>query len=262
MMLSWRHSFSLLVVAVVSVILKYAVTVVASNNNPMKIFILAGQSNMVGMGSIDHLDVLMQEENEFRNTLWNGTNYKERSDVYMKYDVHHGKLTVSRHAGYAGGNAFGPEVLFGWTIGDAMAQSESRHDNPDDSDPPMVLLVKVAYGGRSLAVDFRPPSAGEGSYRGVKPIHYGWEYRIMMQDTLDALDSIATYVPHYNVSAGYELAGFVWFQGWNDMLDWDKVNEYEANLIKFIEDVRLDLDAPNLPFGTIRHVALPFLSEY
>jgi hypothetical protein len=112
-----------------------------------------------------------------------------------------------------------------------------------------ILLLKTAYGGRDLAIDFRPPSSGKGNYSRVKPMHYGWEYRQMITDILDAVDNdLADIVPGYNETEGYELSGFVWFQGWNDMLDWRKINEYESNLANLIRDVRADLDAPEMPF--------------
>ena len=55
---------------------------------------------------------------------------------------------------------------------------------------------------------------------------------------------------HFPALAGrdYELAGFVWFQGWNDMIDPDATAEYTANLAHLIRDVRKDLKSPKLPF--------------
>src|SRR5262249_34061938 len=47
---------------------------------------------------------------------------------------------------------------------------------------------------------------------------------------------------------GHELAGFVWFQGWNDMIDNTSTAEYTVNLGHFIRDVRGDLKAAKLPF--------------
>jgi alpha-galactosidase len=44
-----------------------------------------------------------------------------------------------------------------------------------------------------------------------------------------------------------ELAGFVWFQGWNDQYGGAE-REYASNMKHFIKDVRKDLAAPNLPF--------------
>ena len=72
----------------------------------------------------------------------------------------------------------------------------------------------------------------------------------MISDTLAALDDLANLVPGYKPEVGYKLEGFVWFQGWNDMVDttYQKVNEYEFNLANLIRDLRDDLDAPGMPF--------------
>lgn len=126
---------SLLALSVVLVLLVPLAS--TDGGSPLKIFVLAGQSNMVGMASIDHLDILINcscPYNEYRDTLWNGTAYKAKSNVYMKYDDHHGPLTVGRDTGYAGSHRFGPELMFGWQVGDAM-----RYDD--------ILLIKTAWGG-------------------------------------------------------------------------------------------------------------------
>lgn len=70
----------------------------------------------------------------------------------------------------------------------------------------------------------------------------------MIIDVLDALGNLDKLVPGYNDTLGYELAGLVWFQGWNDMVDtsWQKIKEYPFNLANFIRDVRDDLDAPEM----------------
>jgi hypothetical protein len=109
---------------------------------PLKIFLLGGQSNQVGYGSIDHLDLLVQDDNEFRGALWNSTTYKVNDKVLIKFNDSHGKLTVARDSGFAGEDSFGPELMIGWTM-----QQEER-----------ILLLKSAFGGKSLSIDFRPPS--------------------------------------------------------------------------------------------------------
>src|SRR5256885_567422 len=55
---------------------------------------------------------------------------------------------------------------------------------------------------------------------------------------------------HYPALAGkgYEVAGFVWFQGWNEMISAEATAEYTANLAHFIRDVRKDFKTPGLPF--------------
>lgn len=165
-----------------------------------KVFILAGQSNAVGKGSIDHLDLLMQNDTEYRRALWNGTGYKVSDHVYVRFQDHYGQLTVGRDTFYCGtDNQFGVELMLGWVLGDAF---------PDQT----ILIIKTAWGGKTLSIDFRPPSSGEGEYKDVKPIEYGTLYRQMVFDTLDTLDDLETYAPGCD---DYEMAGFVWFQGWN-----------------------------------------------
>lgn len=85
----------------------------------------------------------------------------------------------------------------------------------------------------------------------------GGYYRDMIQHTKTVLGDIKKHYPDYNEAAGYELAGFVWFQGYNDYVDGgtypnrDKPRGYEQYtwlLEHFIRDIRKDLNAPKLPF--------------
>ena len=71
------------------------------------------------------------------------------------------------------------------------------------------------------------------------------------------LKDIKRVVPDYDEKQGYELAGFVWFQGFNDYVsDWtyDKQMKpggydlYAELLGHLIRDVRKDLSAPKMPF--------------
>ena len=236
--------------SMIAILLASFCSVVAAHKRPIQIFLLAGQSNMVGMGSIDHLKELIQNDtstaNEYRVTLWDEdtASFKIRDDVLIKYGDNYGNLTVGQ--GFAGRNSFGPELMFGWVLGDAATNHPGCTTTGSSSQP--ILLIKTAYGGRNLAIDFRPPASGEGKFKKVKPIHYGWQYRIMITEILDALQNLGHYVPNYNGTVGYQLAGLVWFQGWNDMLSGPFVAEYGRNLVNLIRDVRLDLDAPDLPF--------------
>lgn len=71
----------------------------------------------------------------------------------------------------------------------------------------------------------------------------------MIQEIRDTLDNLETIAPGYDKADGYEISGVVWFQGWNDSLWGEFVREYESNLVNLIQDVRKDLDDPQLPFG-------------
>jgi Carbohydrate esterase, sialic acid-specific acetylesterase len=206
---------------------------------PVKVFLLAGQSNMGGIGSIKHLRLLVNESsgsssNEYRDSLWNGTAFKESDNVYIKYGLNHGKLTVGETTGFAAPTWFGPEAMFGWTVGNAF---------PNEP----VILIKTAWGGKTLAIDFRPPSSGRGNYSGVQPYKYGQFYREMVQGMFLGLNNITGIYPDYDKEIGYEMAGLVWFQGYGDVGNTPFVEEYGFNLVNLIRDLRRDLGAPALP---------------
>jgi alpha-galactosidase len=76
---------------------------------------------------------------------------------------------------------------------------------------------------------------------------FGLSYRLMLEEVSSTLANLKTHFPDYQ-GQGYELAGFIWFQGWNDMVNADYTAEYAKNMANFIRDVRKDLKTPNLPF--------------
>ena len=84
----------------------------------------------------------------------------------------------------------------------------------------------------------------------------GGFYRDMITHVKSVLSDVKKHHPAYDPAAGYELAGFVWFQGWNDMIDTgvypnrEKPGGYDQYtwLLEFlIRDLRKDLNAPNMP---------------
>jgi hypothetical protein len=218
---------------------------------PVRVFILASQSNMEGhgfiaaepgrnggKGSLEFLVKNAATAKHFARLVDAGGHWRARDDVWISYLDRHGPLTV----GYgARKEMVGPELGFGWVMGDAL-------DAP-------VLLVKCAWGGKSLAVDFRPPSAGKPPYSlGEKadvaiahdPTIVGKYYREILSLTKAALTNLKNLVP--GSDGRYVLAGFGWHQGWNDRIN-DQFNaEYESNLTHFISDLRKDLGTPALPF--------------
>ncbi len=209
---------------------------------PVKVFILAGQSNMEGQAVAD-LDG--KDYNGGKGTLKALLNdpakaplvkhlrddkgkWTVRDDVWVRYQREKqpllaGPLTIG-FAVYGGKHHFGPELQFGHVVGDHFTEQ--------------VLLIKTAWGGKSLYKDFRPPSSGG---------EVGPYYTKMIAEVRAALANLKKDFPAY-ADQGYELAGFVWYHGWNDGVDPKKaVPEYEQNLINLIKDVRKDLKAPKLP---------------
>ena len=89
----------------------------------------------------------------------------------------------------------------------------------------------------------RNPEATMDDVKGM----YGFAYRDMMGEVKNVKENYETLFPKLK---GKELdfAGFVWFQGWNDMINARNSAAYMANMVHFVNDVRKDLDSPDLPF--------------
>jgi hypothetical protein len=116
-----------------------------ADKKPMKVFILAGQSNMEGKGRVDPLlnhQITAPETKDFFAHFHKDGKYIKRDDVWINYLERRGKLTV----GYGSPGRIGLELEFGHVMG-------NHFEEP-------VLLIKAAWGGKSIARDFRPPSSG------------------------------------------------------------------------------------------------------
>jgi hypothetical protein len=233
---------------------------------PLKVFILAGQSNMEGHAKIETFDYIGDDPatapllKQMR-----GPDGKPRvcEHAYISYftgDETNGEGFGKLTAGYGArenpaedGGKIGPEFTFGSVM-------DAAFDEP-------VLLIKTAWGGKSLYYDFRPPSAGvyprtpkdikEDRYHETQSGHY---YRLMIKHVKKVLADPKRVCPEYDAAQGFEVAGFVWLQGWNDMVDYDVYPEvpksskkprfakYSECLAAFICDVRKDLNVPKMPF--------------
>lgn len=233
----------------------------------LKVFILCGQSNMQGHAEVrtfEHLGMdpqtvpLLKEMQDEKgkprivDDVW-------ISSIGSSKEVKFGTLT----AGYGAEGRrpkIGPEFTYGITMHKLLGEP--------------ILLIKTAWGGKSLHTDFRPPSAGPFVFRqeqldqwkaqgkdldeikAAKVKATGHYYRLMLSHVRGVLSDIKAVYPSYD-QQGYELAGFVWFQGWNDMVDRGiyprrdqkgGYDDYSEVLTHFIRDVRKDLKTPTLPF--------------
>jgi hypothetical protein len=212
---------------------------------PVRIYILAGQSNMQGKGGIEGdggntLRSLVNSEakKDYQFLVDDQGKWIERNDVWIHYDLHpwkelrHGPLKP----GYGShGGQVGPELGFGHVMG--------------DSSDGQVLLIKVAWGGKSLAHDFAPPSIGK--YTGYPAIGEAGYYYTRLVEVVNLVTAdIKTFFPDYK-GQGIEIAGFGWHQGWNDQYGEGNKENYERNMAAFIRDIRSaehGLGVPNLPF--------------
>jgi hypothetical protein len=231
---------------------------VQADEGTVKVFVLAGQSNMEGKAPnalLEHQATDEKTKHLFEHLRADGK-WIVRDDVFIKYLGRKGPLTI----GYGSRDRTGVELEFGTAMG-------NRFEEP-------VLLIKPAWGGHSLFKLFRSPSAGmpsdeklaaelEQAQKRVKnrneknkkndPLPtldeiksaYGSSYRNMMSEVDETFKNYETMFPELK-GKQLELAGFVWFQGWNDQ--YGAESEYASNMKHFIRDVRSDLKTPNLPF--------------
>jgi alpha-galactosidase len=239
---------------------------------PVKVLILSGQSNMEGKAAVSTLDAVINDPNtrdQFEHLKPNGK-WLVRDDVWVTFldrsgrgraapiygpltvgygspkrarDKNHQKVPVK---------TIGPELGIGQVLGDYFDEQ--------------VLLIKAAWGGRAVKYTFRPPGAmpsDEQIKEEVAAIKlrkpeadvtfeshkegYGRDYRKILSETERVLGDIKKYFPDYDESQGYEVVGFVWFQGWNDGVGQGNP-EYVKQMADFIRDIRQDLKSPNLPF--------------
>ena len=273
----------------------------------VKVFILAGQSNMEGRGFPEPLTWQVSQEKyrerythfikdgdyaRFVKTVEDTRDpddrrktptylWSERKDVWINYLGKHGNLKV----GYGAPNeGFGPEFNFGHVLG-------NHYDE-------QVLIIKTSWGGRALAQGFLPPSSmptdaefevltqaennkniewnmqqkirveknnlkiaeenktaeKKKALQKYKPRpvvsvteykqRYGIDYRNMVHEVHDCLANLKERFPGYQ-GQGYEIEGFVWFQGWNDQYN-DRWLSYEKNLGNLIRDLRKEFDVPGM----------------
>ena len=227
-----------------------------SNNveaKKLKVYILAGQSNMQGSAH-KHTFAAIGDDPKTASLLSeildrNG-NPVVCNNAWITYITNRGGADTVLQGKVKVGYGFdddriGPEYAFGLFMDEAL-------DEP-------ILIIKTAWGGKSLAVDFRPPGAGpyvpsekekeQGNVPGKEEVgHYYREMINFVHSTLNNAGNIRKIVPDYDAGDGYELAGFVWFQGWNDMCNSHYLGQYTSNMIHFIHDVRKEFNAPHLPF--------------
>jgi pimeloyl-ACP methyl ester carboxylesterase len=249
----------------------------APAKKPLKVFILAGDSAMAGHARVRSFGALAEDPltapllAEMRNA--DGTP-RVCEKVWIAHShgdapggpggERRGRLTADHGAelpGQVDDPRIGPEFTFGIYV-------QKLLDEP-------ILLVKTAWDGRSLHTDFRPPSAGPYEFRAAQLARYaehgedleairaekaaatGRSYRLMIESVREVLTEIAEFCPDHDPAVGHELAGFVWFQGENDLRDHvgypdgDQPGgfvEYGRLLSHLVEDVRKDLSAPGLPF--------------
>ena len=245
-----------------------------STDKPVKVYILSGQSNMVGEGVISKIDedtleempgtlkTLTLTDGLFPHLIDASNNWTVRNDVMYRgviTAIGNGPLTPG-----VMGSKIGPEMGFGHIMG-------YFHDEP-------VIVLKTSQGNRSISWDYAPPSterftwfdgATDWTYaaygetpgrwetgRTSEPISWyaGLQYDQCFTDeaewsttaralgfgsvfsVTDILDNFALQYPQY-AAQGFEIAGYGWWQGHKDQYE-PMASRYELNMVNLINDLR------------------------
>jgi hypothetical protein len=249
---------------------------------PVQVFIMMGQSNMVGLGKItgpeSSLEHAVKEKKKYPYLVDDAGNWSERQDVRF----------VRVMSGRGGGmqqfnNEFlnvkacktiGPEFGIGHPLGNAVGAP--------------VMLLKSCIGNRSLGWDLLPPGSERYEfvikdragvektmvYAGFKDKPDVWEMdkakgtatepppfvdkngkpiewyagKQWDDDIAHAKKVLSELDKYYPGAKGYEVAGFFFWQGEKDAGNAGHAARYEKNLVNFIKQVRKEFNAPNAKF--------------
>lgn len=249
----------------------------ADLTKPVQVFILLGQSNMVGMGKVaggdGSLEYAVKEKKKYPYLVDDAGKWIERKDVrFVRYMsgkgplnneflvVKPGKMGVEYAVGNCLGNAIDAPVMIlkccignrslGWDLlppGSERFEAEVTERNGEK-----VVKVFAGYKDRpdSWAVD---PAKGKATEppawldKNGKPVEW-WAGKQYDDDIGDAKKALADLDKHYPGAKGCEVAGFFFWQGEKDAGSAVHAAKYEQNLVTFIKVLRKDFNAPNAKF--------------
>lgn len=255
------------------------------DGKPVQVYIMMGQSNMLGEGKIlgpekTTLESAVFEQGKFP-WLKNGKTWNIFPDMRNVFIMGSGNATFNhsqlQHNEWLTPD-YGDKLKSGTgrghsTIGPEFGIADFGGSFKQDN----VMLLKSCIGDRALGWDLLPPGTPRHDFtdsRGTtwtyagykdspekwiknqtKPAPMGWYAGEQWDgDTANAqyiLDHIADFFPREGGGASkYEIAGFFWWQGDKDSRDEGLSAAYEANLVNFIKVVRKTFNAPNAPFVT------------
>merc|ERR1711934_1267740 len=136
---------------------------------------------------------------------------------------------VGGHTSKANRAHIGPEYGFGFAMNDALKEK--------------ILIIKTAWGGKTLCGDFRPPSSATANKS------TGFYYKQMLQyvsNVLAPANLTKLFPDLVETGAKPKIVGFGWDQGWNDGCGVACTDEYEQNMVNLISDLRKEWNNPDM----------------
>jgi hypothetical protein len=236
----------------------------ADTTKAVQVYILMGQSNMLGFGRIGPdsqsgtLEHAVKTKNKYAYLVDDEGKWTVRKDVRnvrVMGSGGPGKTRVFNNEWMTIKGKIGPEIGIGHYVGHVT-------DEP-------VLILKSCIGNRALGWDLLPP--GSESYefeekgktwifagykdspeqwlKGTEPKRIGWYAGLQYEgDVARAKDVLADLGKYYPGATNYEVAGFFFWQGDRDRYKAGHASRYEKNLVQLIKQLRKDFDAPNANF--------------
>ena len=237
----------------------------ANMSKPVQVYILMGQSNMLGFGKINggegSLEHAVKEKKLYPYLIDVEGNWTERKDVRNVFTMGSGGpgggvrknewLTIK-------GGKIGPEVGIGHHLGHAIEAP--------------VLILKSCIGNRALGWDLLPPGSEQFEFtdskgktwvhpgskgsperweKGTDPKRIGWYAGLQYEgDVSRAKKVLSELDKHYPGAKNYEVAGFFWWQGDRDSRSEALSSRYEKNLANLIKQLRKEFKAPKAKFVT------------
>jgi hypothetical protein len=234
----------------------------ADMSKPVQVYLLLGQSNMIGFGKIKggdgSLEYAVKEKKLYPYLADDAGRWTVRKDVRnvrVMGSGTGGMRVLNNEWMTIKGRTIGPEIGIGHYLGQA-------------TDAP-VLILKSCIGNRSLGWDLLPPGSPSFEfkdrgkvwhYAGYKESPLRWEkdteprkinwYAGMQYDgdVARAKQVLAELDKYYPGAKKYEIAGFFFWQGDKDRYDPGHASRYEQNLVHLIKQLRKDFDAPGAKF--------------
>ena len=176
----------------------------------LRVFIFAGQSNMVGSDS--------KAKDIQRFPPFVGLDMPQ-DKVLFSYNIGREEKRTSKGWGALQPveNVVGPELSFARIVSRSIKAP--------------IAIIKCAAGGTTLGGDWNPDEPS-----GLKLYPAAFQ---LIQSSLADLDQR---------KVAYRIEGFMWHQGENDMFSKEFKPNYGKNLKNFVASWRRDLNAPNLKF--------------
>lgn len=238
----------------------------ADMTKPVKVFIILGQSNTLEMGRVKGADT----DGTLEHATKTAKLYPFMTDAEGKWTIRKDvrNVSVMQRRGMSvyrndwltvSGGKIGIEQGIGHQLGNAI-------DEP-------VLVLKSSIGNRSLGWDLLPPGSPRYKHDGKEQPAYGETYasRKLLKivpfekggtclqwyaglqydaDIGNAKKILAELDKYYPGAKGYEVAGFLWWQGDKDMRNPAHTAAYEKNLVQLLKSLRKDFNAPKAAFVT------------